>query len=295
MSLVDDDPRGGNSSNSSNSTAPSLEMPLTIAAAIFWCVGATVGTSIFILLTRMYRNGLDTDLVNAVACQAAVYLVVILLVVRRHEGDRQLSSVFAFRRTHPGFYFLGFILGVCLQVPAELLQRLANRIVPIAPEALQMQIDMLRMDTAVSRLMIPFVAVVLGPFVEELLFRGVLFGGMRRCYGAVRTMVVVSLLFAGAHGSVQGLIPLLLVGGVVTFLRFASGSIIPCLVAHGVFNAVAVFAMAVGWLRLEGEAQPLPNYLSVGGVVASALIVGAIVALSRNSEIAELARQEDLA
>jgi hypothetical protein len=275
---------------------PSLmppERPLTITAAILWFIAATVGAMLLILVTHSVRPSSETDIVNAVACQAVAYFAAILLAVRVHAGNRTLPDVFALRKTHPAFHLLGALLGVCLQVPAELLQRLMFHFQPMAPEVLQLQTEMMRMDSTVARIMIPLAVVGLGPLVEELFFRGVLFGGMRRGNGAAISAFIVSVLFAGAHGSSQLFIPLLIVGGVITFLRAASGSLWPCLIAHMTFNAIPVLGMASGWLRLEVDPEPFPLILSVGGVSASVLIIAALVALSRRSEAAHRARQED--
>ncbi len=275
---------------------PSLvppERPLTITAAILWFVAATVAAMLLILTTHRLRPGSETDIVNAVACQAVAYFAAILLAVRVHAGNRTLPDVFALRKTHSAFLVLGALLGAFLQVPAELLQRLVFHFQPMDPEVLQLQADMMRMDTTVSRIMIPLAVVGLGPLVEEMFFRGVLFGGMRRSNGVAITAFIVSVLFAGAHGSSQLFIPLLIVGGVITFLRAASGSLWPCLVAHMTFNAIPVLGMAFGWLKLEADPEPFPLLLSVGGVSGSLLILAALVALSRRSEAAHRARQED--
>jgi hypothetical protein len=270
------------------------ERPLTIAAAVLWFLLATVSSMLFIGFTQSLRPGSEFDLVNAVACQAVAYGVTVLLLVRVHGGSRPLSEVFALRGTHPGFYVLGFLLGACLQVPAELLQRIIFHFQPMPRELLELQSEMMRMDSSVERIMIPFAVVILGPLVEEVFFRGALFGGLRRHNRSWTTVLIVSALFAGAHGSSQLFIPLFAVGMVVTLLRSASGSLWPCLTAHMTFNAIPVLGMAFGWIRLEVDPEPLPLSLSIGGVAASLLLIAALLALSRHSHAAHRARQEDL-
>lgn len=270
------------------------ERPLTIPAAVLWFVLATFASMLLIGFTQSLRPGSEFDLVNAVACQAVAYGSTVLLLVRIHGGNRPLSEVFALRGTHPGFYPLAFLLGACLQVPAELLQRLVFHFQPMPQDLIEMQSEMMRMDSTVERVMIPFAVVILGPLVEEAFFRGALFGGLRRQHGPWMSVLIVTALFAGAHGSSQLFIPLFAVGIVVTLLRSASGSLWPCLTAHMTFNAIPVLGMAFGWIQLEVDPQPLPLPLSIGGVAASLVLIGALLALSRRSHAAHRARQEDL-
>ena len=58
-----------------------------------------------------------------------------------------------------------------------------------------------------------FVAiVVVGPFVEELFFRGLLTAGFRRRFGPIGTALLTAALFAIAHFLPRGLPPLFLLG-----------------------------------------------------------------------------------
>jgi len=274
-------------------SAPMPERPLTVVAAIVWFLCATFGTLLLLVATRVLRPSSGTDLVNAVACQAAAYSITVFLAVRYHADNSPLLSTLAFRKTDPWMYLLGLLLGVCMHVPADLLQRLVFHFKPRSPEAVQLQIDILRMESPVSRFMIPIAVVILGPAVEELLFRGVLYGGMRRCTSLPVSLFVASALFAGAHQDGLLFLPFLIVGGVITLLRAASGSLWPCLIAHAVFNAVPIVALASGWIQLTPEPDPMPLALSIGGVLASALLVAVLLLLFRNSDAAARARSQD--
>lgn len=82
----------------------------------------------------------------------------------------------------------------------------------------------------------------LTPIGEELFFRGVLYGGLRR-YGVVVAVVASALLFGLAHG-INVVLPVAVVLGVLNALLYErSGSIWPPVVAHGVHNALG-FALA---------------------------------------------------
>ncbi|MFW5741246.1 MAG: CPBP family intramembrane glutamic endopeptidase [Myxococcota bacterium] len=275
------------------SLIPPAERPLTIPAAVLWFLVAMMGSILLIAVTTAIRPGSQTDLVNAVACQAAAYVLALTLLVRIHAAHKPLTTILGLRGTHPLFYPLAALLGLSLQVPAELLQRLVFKVAPMDPKLAELQAEMLRMDTTLSRIMIPLAVIVVGPVVEEAFFRGALFSGLRQRNSAVMSVVVVSALFAGAHYSIKLFIPLFVVGAVVTLLRSASGSLWPPLIAHLVFNAVTVVAMGFGWVSLDADPEPLPVALSIGGVITSLVLLGAMLALSRRSDLARRAQQQD--
>ncbi|HVM68221.1 MAG TPA: CPBP family intramembrane glutamic endopeptidase [Gaiellaceae bacterium] len=83
------------------------------------------------------------------------------------------------------------------------------------------------------------------PYVEEQLFRGVGYGLLER-HGRLLA-IVTALAFGAAHGHL-GLLPAFAVfGAALGWLRAWSGSIWPCVAAHGVFNAlVTILSVVLG-------------------------------------------------
>lgn len=91
-------------------------------------------------------------------------------------------------------------------------------------------------DTALALL----AAGLFGPFVEELVFRGVVFGYVRGRFGYRPALVVSTLLFAAAHVEVVHVLLVVPSGLAFGWLRERSGSIWPCVVGHAATNVVAV-------------------------------------------------------
>lgn len=90
---------------------------------------------------------------------------------------------------------------------------------------------------------------VIAPVVEEIVFRGFIYGGLRRRWGVGLSIVVSSLLFALAHslsvgGSILLLAPSLFIAGMVlAFVYERSRSLVPGMVLHASFNLIAVVAI----------------------------------------------------
>jgi membrane protease YdiL (CAAX protease family) len=85
---------------------------------------------------------------------------------------------------------------------------------------------------------------ILVPIAEESLFRGVLFGGLRR-YGFVVAMLTSSVVFGLAHGISIVLPAAIILGAVGAFLYEKSGSIWPAVISHAVNNAIIFSLVAV--------------------------------------------------
>jgi membrane protease YdiL (CAAX protease family) len=91
-------------------------------------------------------------------------------------------------------------------------------------------------------------AVVVAPVAEEFFFRRVLQGWLQKHFSgdALRAVVVSSLAFAAAHAG-QGLayVPLFPLAMVLGFLAARTGSIVPSILLHALFNAVSVMLLLV--------------------------------------------------
>jgi membrane protease YdiL (CAAX protease family) len=83
------------------------------------------------------------------------------------------------------------------------------------------------------------------PALEETLFRGVLYGALRRHWSAWPAIVVSAVVFAAGHLSVVGFLPFLLVGMLLAWLYERSGSLLVSAAAHGAFNAFNVAMLVV--------------------------------------------------
>lgn len=78
---------------------------------------------------------------------------------------------------------------------------------------------------------------VLAPICEEILFRGFLYTALRRYWGILPSMLLSAALFAGIHLDAGGFLPLMTLGMLFAFTLEKTRSILPCMVAHGLWNS----------------------------------------------------------
>lgn len=77
------------------------------------------------------------------------------------------------------------------------------------------------------------------PFVEELTFRGLGFGLLRR-YGKWTAILGTGFLFGLSHGLLIALPIIVVFGCVLAWIREQTDSIVPGMVLHGTFNLLAL-------------------------------------------------------
>lgn len=83
---------------------------------------------------------------------------------------------------------------------------------------------------------------IAAPISEEVCFRGMLFGGLRRSLPRIPAALVAGLIFGGLHAStgVSAVPPLMVFGFVLCLLYEQTGSILPGILLHALNNSVVL-------------------------------------------------------
>jgi len=89
-----------------------------------------------------------------------------------------------------------------------------------------------------------FAFAVMAPVVEELIFRGLLYGWIESRWGSKVALVVSSLAFAAAHFEPAHILLVLPLGFLFGWLRRRTNSLMPSMVSHIVNNGFAVLSAA---------------------------------------------------
>lgn len=97
-----------------------------------------------------------------------------------------------------------------------------------------------------------FTLVVMVPIVEELVFRGYLFGKLRKHVPVYVAVLATSLLFALAHGQWNVAIDTFVLGMFLAMLREVTGSIWAGILLHMIKNAIAFFYVFAGPFMFMG-------------------------------------------
>lgn len=90
---------------------------------------------------------------------------------------------------------------------------------------------------------VAFVATFTAPFVEEVIYRGILYSAFQRAMGVPAAFMLVTFLFALVHvpqylPSYSTIFLLTLLSLMLTFIRVRSGNLLPCIIMHTIFNGI---------------------------------------------------------
>ncbi|HYZ18569.1 MAG TPA: type II CAAX endopeptidase family protein [Gaiellaceae bacterium] len=167
--------------------------------------------------------------IAAIAQYAVVFGIVLLLA----RGHRELLAL---RRPRSWWAVLGISTAILF-----LMLVLSAALSPITnPEEEQGLVPEHWNSHRVAQFaLFAFVVTVVGPIVEELMFRGVGFG-LLEPYGPRLAIVAVGVAFGLVHGLLEGLVIIMAFGIGLAYLRARASSVIPCMILHGCFNAAAL-------------------------------------------------------
>jgi membrane protease YdiL (CAAX protease family) len=278
-----------------SSPDPDGPRPMPPFVAVGWALGATL---LFVLLASMtisVRPAAAVDLVSQVACQAGAYLLVIFFILRVHAPDASVRAFLAFRSTNLAFYVLAVLLGAALVAPADALSTaIIHRFPP--PPSDDSIFEIFQSVSLPRKLMMGAAACVVGPILEELLFRGAIWKPLRQSYrGLVTpTIVTTALLFGMVHMEWQRAIHVGLIGLCLGFIRKVSGSIVPSMLVHITFNTIPLCAAAI--LSRPGGPEvdlPVPLWFAASCCFVVAALLGLLHLLGKRSSVALRAQELD--
>jgi membrane protease YdiL (CAAX protease family) len=90
------------------------------------------------------------------------------------------------------------------------------------------------------RLAVIVMAVIVAPVAEEVLFRGYLYGVMRRLGGRIPAILTSSLLFAAIHANLPSMPGLTILAVILCLLYERTGSLWATMTMHAAFNAITI-------------------------------------------------------
>ncbi|HHO52412.1 MAG TPA: CPBP family intramembrane metalloprotease [Deltaproteobacteria bacterium] len=190
-----------------------------------------------------------------------------------------LREILGIRRASPGWTLAAGIGGLTIWTfPSWWATRLAEG--SEQPSTVELITETLIQDPLSQTWPLIFAIVVTAPLIEEIIFRGYLWSVLGHLGPPILVFLGSSALFALYHLDPLHVITLLPTALFFGLLRWGSGSIGPCVLAHFVNNAIGVLATQ---LSPGGEEQPLGLLPAVLGLIVAYASVSAVWAMSRRT------------
>jgi membrane protease YdiL (CAAX protease family) len=267
--------------------------PITPVLAFGWTLSVAFALLFTASLIASARPSAATDAVTLGAVEAAVFLLGISALLRLHGKDVSLAASVGLRPTHAALPFLGMLLGFTVHFPAEAVDVFIQRFSPDSANDIAQEVALLTSDSPVRFALVLFFIACVAPLVEELFFRGALFGALRRGESFATTTVVIAACFVTGHlGQWRRWPALLVVALVMTYVRAVSGSLLPSIALHVVFNAVTVVFFALGQVPTP-ESRHIEVPETVGFTFVTAVLLFAVRYVASRAALARRGRAED--
>lgn len=222
---------------------------IVVATAAGYGAAATFDIWSGIHEPRAYTpDELEALLTGRVASSLFAFQVVTVTLVLLAEAYRRRATgtgLLSFAMPRGGFKTLA--LGVIALI--SLATCFASLVFVFNPDALRHDLQpFAEMMKSRTWWLILIAAGVGAPLAEELLFRGMIFGALRRSpLGFAGAMVITALSWAILHAnySVYGLSAITLIGLYLAWLRERTGSLLTPIVCHGAYNSLIIMLMVL--------------------------------------------------
>jgi uncharacterized protein len=178
-----------------------------------------------LLLVQVYST-LAAHLVTLVFCWAVV------TKFRRQPFLKSLGWNWAGRSA---LYWLLISIGIIVLIV------IADQFfIKVLPQS-ETSFDKLLQSSQQVRIAVALLATVSAPIIEEIIYRGVLYAGLRKRLGVISTVVTVTILFASVHvlqywGAWASMAGLTLLSLILTIVRAKTKSLLPCILIHFINN-----------------------------------------------------------
>ena len=180
-----------------------------------------------------------------VALSIPILFTAVLCVVRLRQSRATLSTLLALRSAPLKLVaFRGLVEGIVILYPILLLLMGTSAVLrycgidPVSQPALEWLVDV--NTTMLFKSILVVQVVLVGPVMEEILYRGILVSVVRKTSSTGMTILLTSLFFAVLHGNLLVIPGLTLLGACLAYSFIRTGSLVAPIVIHVVFNAFNV-------------------------------------------------------
>jgi sodium transport system permease protein len=145
------------------------------------------------------------------------------------------------------------VLGFALHPAYMLLTRWVMIAYPISESAMASMRPLTDQMAATPWIYLVLLMAVVPAVCEELAFRGFMFGGLLRDRQPFRAILVTAVLFGISHGVLQQSISATVMGFLLGWIAWRTGSVLPTILIHTINNTLSVSLPSIAEMDLPGK------------------------------------------
>jgi len=177
-----------------------------------------------------------------------VFVAPLLIYLRIKNFNFQIST-----RFYPCNYrilFVSIVIGLSAAVLSDEIDRIVTHFIEIPEELEKLTTEIVHAETLIQGIVIVVAIILMASIFEEILFRGVLQSALENKMDAPHAIFVTALIFSFFHMP-QWMIQIILLGLLLSYMAWRSGSIIPGIIVHLINNSLAVLFYNTDWLKWD--------------------------------------------
>ena len=180
--------------------------------------------------------------------QGIIVLPVFTIIYLKNES---FTQTFRLKPIPLNSIFPIVVLSLGTIILSDEIDRLIGMVLP-RPDYIEKLAELFRFDTPLYALLLIFATVLIAPFSEEILFRGFLQQFLENHWKDVtKAVLITSLFFAAIHMNPGWIIQIYLLGIILGYLAWKTGSVFPGLILHSLNNGMALIMqnVQVPWIN----------------------------------------------
>jgi membrane protease YdiL (CAAX protease family) len=241
------------------------DRPLTPLAGALWAVALTMLVMCAVAATEAARPGAQTDVVNLAACQVFATSVVIFAMVRLHAREVSLRATLGLRAVAPLHALLAAAAGAGMHPLISTVDHWVLRRWPLDDPHVAEKVEKLLSSS--PRVVLVVAAFAIMPIVNELFFRGILYGGIRATTNVRAAVIATAVFYACSYIDPQQMPTALVLGFAMAWLRERTGTVLAPVIAQLAFGAVEGIPILRGRDPTVDVTYP-PKWIAGGAFIA---------------------------
>jgi membrane protease YdiL (CAAX protease family) len=191
----------------------------------------------------------------------SIGFVIILLLLRQDMNERHLTRDRSPKSTALLWSISGIFMAFIAQYAAVLIEINVFGIEP-GSENTEMIVELAKATPALI-----FIVAVIGPILEEIIFRMIIFGSLYKRFNFWIAAIISSVIFAAVHLDFEHLLVYTFMGVVFAFLYVKTKRIIVPIIAHVALNSFVMIVQVVygdRLIELQKKLEEIQGF--IGGI-----------------------------
>ncbi|MCE5220927.1 MAG: CPBP family intramembrane metalloprotease [Clostridium sp.] len=197
--------------------------------------------------------------------------IIVIIIAMKTTKVKIKKDIFSRNKSPKMFIFLGTVSCIGIGMISSVIYAIYSTILNIKGITIP-QPDFNFPTQSVYLILFLIYACLLGPILEEIIFRGFILKSMQK-YGNLTAIIVSSILFSMFHLNLVQFVNPVLMGIVLAFIAIKSKSIVPSIIAHIFNNSITFTLLGISLLKMPLIESIFESIYLLVGISALALFV----------------------